>query len=721
MDENTRKLNAPGRKAPRAIPPPKNVYNIDLEKYFQILTTLEKYLGEFDPKIKRENDSFFTPLPVVSFITRSIHSILKKQLSIPMGLANHTVRILDPAAGTSTFLITAAYLALQEMTRKYGKKIHPFIRHFLLNNLYGIEKDMSLFAISSLNLANLSRDLNVHLQYNERFPLFWSDSLSNGVGDISFNVILGNPPYSNHLSNRSKWISEKIKDYFPQVEVKGCGTIPNEKNLKCLYNDYIKFIRLAQEKIDENGEGVVGFITNNTYLDSPTSRGMRKSLLKSFNEILILNLHGSVMKNEKSPGGSKDENVFDIRQGVAITFFIKNKSQGKKKRCRVYYSGVKGLREDKYRFLDKRDIYSIKWERVKPGPGLYIFIPEPVTAVNENSCMMESRYNRFIKVTDIFPVHSVGIVTGRDRLTIKMNREEMLETVKQFITLDETSARLKYDLPDDSRDWEVKAAREDLRKCGIDAGKVVPILYRPFDIRYTYYTGKSRGFLCMPRPGIMGHMLRENLGLITVRQVSEKEFSHCLAADTIVESRVTSSNQGIGYVFPLYLYDKSQVIENIDANFRQRLTDALKGEIIPTGKQVFYYIYAVLFSNLYRKEYAVHLKKDFPRIPLPMDTGFFIEMSRIGEKLVDLHLLKSPESDEELPGYMDNTGDFTNLPRYLLEYKLCGYPVLQKLLKGFKGRKITADEVEHISRVIKALELTIKYQAEIDRLFEKVE
>jgi len=285
-----------------------------LGKYFQVLPLVENFLNETDPQLKRENGIFFTPYPVVSFIVRSIHEILKEKLSKPLGLADETVKILDPAAGTGVFLIAAARLAIDEMSRIFGnEKAHAFARRYMLNNLYGIEKEMSLHAVSCLKMTHFFQSLNLRLHADERFHLYWADALENSTGNVRFNVILGNPPYSGHSFNKGQWISEKIKDYYP----------PDEKNVKWLQDDYVKFIRFAQEKIDENGSGVVGFITNNAYLDNPTFRGMRQSLMKSFDEIFILNFHGNAMKKEKCPDGSKDENVFNIRQGTAITFFIK--------------------------------------------------------------------------------------------------------------------------------------------------------------------------------------------------------------------------------------------------------------------------------------------------------------------------------------------------------------------------------------------------------------
>ncbi len=289
-----------------------------LAKYFQILPILEKFLNETDPQLKKDNGIFFTPYPVVSFIVRSIHEFLKKKFGKPLGLADETVKILDPAAGTGVFLIVAARVAIDETARIYGKeKAHTFARQYMLNNLFGIEKEMSLHAAACLKMSHFFQSLNLRLHAHERFHLYWADALENRTGNVPFNVILGNPPYSGHSSNKSKWISGKIKDYYPT----------NEKNVKWLQDDYVKFIRFAQEKIDENGEGVVGFITNNAYLDNPTFRVMRESLMKSFDEIYIRNLHGNAMQKEKCPDGSRDENVFNIRQGVAVTFFIKKKSR----------------------------------------------------------------------------------------------------------------------------------------------------------------------------------------------------------------------------------------------------------------------------------------------------------------------------------------------------------------------------------------------------------
>lgn len=499
---------------------------------------------------------------------------------------------------------------------------------------------------------------------------------------------------------------------------------------------------------------------------------MRYSLQKSFDEIYILDLHGNHQKNEKCPDGSKDENVFDMRQGACISLFIKKKKQGEA--CRVFHADLWGLRENKFRQLRKNDITTIRKKIISPEPSFYRFIPTVKRKFD--------LYQYFYRVTDIFPKYSAGIVTGRDKLTISKTRDEMYNTMLNFSRLDAEYARIHFNLGEDTRDWQVKMAQQDLLKSGLDPKKIIPILYRPFDIRYTYYTGISRGFLCMPRPAIMRNLLRKNFCLISVRQVSGKKFSHSLASDTIVESRVNKSSVGICYVFPLYIYgfpqkqDKfynrhvmrqcqdfqesrsfqSSRYPNINPEIFNLLVE--KGGLDPAAapEQIFCYIYAVMFSNIYRETYADSLAIDFPRIPFTTDYELFNQVSGLGKRLVDIHLLKSPELEDtfstfdvtgenrvkkskirfftppgilkpgQLPGlkgnfYINETQYFSNIPSELWNYRLCGYPVLYKWLKSRNGSNLAAEDISHFITIARALQLTIRYQHEIDQLYKEIE
>jgi predicted helicase len=536
-------------------------------------------------------------------------------------------------------------------------------------------------------------------------------------------VILGNPPYSVYSANKGKWISKEIREYY-RVDGKPLG----EKNPKMLQDDYVKFIRFAQWKIDKAGEGVLGFITNHGYLDNLTFRGMRQSLMNSFNEIYLLDLHGNSLKKERCPDGSKDENVFDIRQGVCIGLFVKKKQN---KRTKVLHANLYGLREYKYRRLSENNIKTTEWEEVKPHSEFYFFVPREEAFFEE--------YELGWKITDIMPINSVGVVTARDGLTIQKSPEKVWKIVRDFSSLPEDIARSKYNLGKDTRDWKVSLAQKDLRKSGLRKELIVPILYRPFDMRWTYYTGHSRGFICRPRPEVMRHMMEENLGLIVPRQI-KGNFRHAFCAKQIVDYHLLATAYVSLYLFPLYLYKNNTKTSNFNSKLLKSLKETYGKE--PTPEEIFYYIYAVLYSNIYRTKYAEFLKIDFPRVPFTQDYDLFKEMGKLGKNLVDLHLMRSDVLDEPIAKfqgigenqverrrydekekrvYINKDQYFEGIERDVWEYQIGGYQVLDKWLKGRKGRELSLEDIKHYCRVATVLKKTIGLQKEIDRLYPHIE
>jgi predicted helicase len=615
---------------------------------------------------------------------------------------------------------------------------------------------MAPYAVGHLKMSFLLEELGYKLRPEERFKLYLTNTLEMeelaqsdlpGMSSLAEEsrlagrvkketpilVILGNPPYSGHSTNVGEWISKEIRAYY-QVDGKPLG----EKNPKWLQDDYVKFIRFAQWKIDQAGEGVLGFITNHSYLDNPTFRGMRQSLMTSFDHIYLLDLHGNTLKKEKCPDGSKDENVFDIRQGVAIGLFIKKKGLKKK----FAHSDLWGLREKKYEWLFKHDLSATRWKPIKPKPEFYLFVPRDEATLDQ--------YNQYPKVTEIFPVNSVGIVTARDHLTIRWSPHEAWTTVMNFSRLDPESAREAYDLGKDARDWKVNLAQKDLKDSGLDKKNIVPILYRPFDIRYTYYTGRSRGFHCMPRPEVMRHMLRENLGLVSARSNKSSEMDHFFCSAAIMETKCGESTTQ-SCIFPLYLYpdtDKKYLFSateamhktpNIDPTLLEALYKAYGKK--PTPEEIFYYIYAVLYSNTYRTKYAEFLRIDFPRVPFTRNHKTFLEMGKYGKQLVELHLLKSTEldpptarfqgkgdnrvdkprySEKEQRVYINATQHFEGIEKEVWGYQIGGYQVLKKWLKDRKSRTLSLDDLQHYCRIATALKKTMEIQSQIDRIYAKV-
>jgi predicted helicase len=456
--------------------------------------------------------------------------------------------------------------------------------------------------------------------------------------------------------------------------------------------------------------------------------------MNSFNEIYILDLHGNSLKKEKCPDGSRDENVFDIQQGVAIALFIKRK--GKNKECKVFHSDIWGLRQSKNDWLSKNDMKTTTWQKVSPKSEFYLFIPRDE--------MLSEMYKKYPKITDIFPLNSVGIVTARDKLTIKWTPEEIWTTVLNFSKMDKELARIGYDLGKDVRDWKVELAQKDLVDSGLERKRIVPILYRPFDIRYTYYTGKSRGFHCRPRPEVMRHMRNENLGLVTPKQ--SKEEPGAFVTKNIAAHKTVSAYD-INYLFPLFLYpdtDKKDLFSpdktrpNISLELLRFLEEIHKRQ--PAPEEIFYYIYSVLYSNTYRSKYKVFLKSDFPRVPFTEDSELFQKIGEHGKRLVQLHLLESWELDPpiaKLQGkgdyvvekiryedgqiFINKTQYFEGISQTVWDYQIGGYQVCNKWLRDRKGRNLSLDDIKRYCRIATSLHRTIEIQEELDRLYPEVE
>ncbi len=738
----------------------------------------ETFLSAYDPETREKRGVYYTPEPVVGYIVRSVHQLLKTDFDLEDGLASKEITLLDPASGTLTFPAEAIKLAVKEYSDKYGNGgLNHFISGQILKNFFAFELMMAPYAIGHIKISFLLEELGYIMKEDERFKLYLTNTLdiedlaqtqipgleslseeSHEAGKIKQKepvlIIIGNPPYSGQSANKNAWTEKLLKEdldgaiNYYTIDGRPLG----EKNPKWLQDDYVKFLRFGQWKIHKAGQGILGMITNHSYLDNPTFRGMRQSLMNTFNEIYIVDLHGSSLKKETALDGSKDENVFDIRQGVCIAIFVKQKN---KKGCKIFVNDIYGLREEKYLWLDENDYTNKSYEKIEPFKPFY-FLKKDTTLASKD-------YLKWISVTEIFPSNSVGIVTARDNLTIKWMPSEILNTIRQFAKMDTELARQAYNLGKDSRDWKVAMAQDDLIKTGCNPDLIQKIFYRPFDIRSTYYTGNSRGFHCMPRPEVMRQMLRDNIGLNLVRQVkTSNEWQHVLVSDKITEScYISNKTSEISYCFPLFLYkleekkkkgslqtimlfepdmkyDSKNRLPNISPKVFDLLEKSFRNK--PTPEQIFYYCYAVLFSNIYRKKYVEFLKIDFPRIPLTSDYELFLQITTFGEELIALHLLKhrtlsrpiarywgTGEDQIEKPVFnvgqkcvfINETKYFEGITKEVWEYQIGGYHVIEKYLKDRKGRKM--DDPATFCKVAMAINNTINIQNKIDDLFPQVE
>ena len=726
-----------------------------------IIHFYETFLSAYDPKMREKRGVYYTPEPVVKYIVRAVHSILKSHFNLADGLADDKVTLLDPAGGTLTFPAEAMKLAVQEYKHKYGDgNIQSFLRNHILKNFYSFELMMAPYAIGHLKMGFLFEELGLELRVDERFKLYLTNTLemevldeihipglsslseeSHLAADIKKDqpilVIMGNPPYSGHSANSNDWTDKLLKtnldgaQSYYEVDGKPLG----ERNPKWLQDDYVKFLRFAQWKIEKAGFGIVAMITNHSYLDNPTFRGMRQSLTKTFDEIYILDLHGNLLKKEICPDGSKDENVFDIRQGVAIAIFIKQKSKVEKK---VLHADLYGLREEKYDWLGKTEFDTNNYKPIKPASPYHFLIKRNTQDIQQ--------YLKWPKVNEIFPVNSVGIVTSRDSFSIAISKNELRQRYSQFINsnIDDEIIAKTYSLKDKTN-WKITTARKELKNITFDE-ILKPISYRPFDNRFILY---NSNFIERMRSDTMQHMLKENIGLITARSNKSSSMNHFFIADNIMETKCGESTTQSA-LFPLYLYPEEdsgdwhkqqqterqpnlspEIVEQLTANFGKT----------PTPEEILYYIYAVFYSNIYRERYAEFLKIDFPRVPFTSNYQLFQQMAELGEKVANLHLLKSSELDTPISRYQgsgeDNKIDkpiynetekrvyinsekyFDNVEPEVWNYQIGGYQVLHKFIKDRKGRNM--DDPRHYCRVVSALAKTIEYQKKIDKIYEDVE
>lgn len=700
----------------------------------------ETFLATYDPKLRQSRGVYYTPEPVVKFIVRAVDDLLKTRFGKSWGLADESVKVLDPATGTGTFL----YYVIQQIHEEVVETRHqagqwPMVSKQLLERIFGFELLIAPYVVCHLKLGLLLKDLDAPLEgKNERLHIYMTNALEEGVAradqlaGLGLNiaqessdaavvkraddimVVLGNPPYSGHSANSSKnadgslnFIGRLLNEYY-FVD----GAPLGERNPKWLQDDYVKFIRYGEWRINKTGYGILAMITNHGYLDNPTFRGMRQHLINTFDEIYVMDLHGNAKKKELAPDGSKDENVFDIQQGVAIILAIK-KPCSKDLPVIVRHTDLWGLRQEKYSILQERSLKNLLWAELQPNAPYYLFIEQNIGLQNE--------YNNFWKISDLFPINNVGIVTGQDAKTIGFTKEKT-ETLS-----------INLNIP---------------RK------NVTKIFYRPFDQRYIVYDKKA---VTRTRYEIMRHMLdANNLGLIIPRRVETiGAWQHILCSDTLIE-HVCVSLKTIDSILPLYIYTTPQETAgtlfaqtettrqpNISPEFIKEFSAKLGLQFIPDGEgdlqttfgpeDVFYYAYAIFHSPTYRERYIEFLKIDFPRLPLTSDPVLFAKLVQLGKQLVDLHLLRNPKLDEFLTSY-PVTGDnkveklqyangnvyintqqyFGGVPEEVWNFKIGGYQVCEKWLKDRKGRSLSGEDISHYQRVVVALHHTIRLMVEID-------
>ena len=730
----------------------------------------ETFLAEYNPALRKARGVWYTPKPVVQFIVRALDDILKTEFNLPMGLADtskakvkvnidqstdrrtktgkaqiekelHRVQILDPATGTGTFLaevIQNIHKNFQGQEGIWSK----YVDEHLIPRIHGFEILMASYAMAHLKLDMVLKDTGYKTEAAKRLQVYLTNSLEEAhpdtgtlfaswlsqeaseanfiKRDMPVMVVLGNPPYSVSSSNKGEWIQNLIKVYKKDL---------NEKKLN-LDDDYIKFLRYAHHYIDKNGQGVIGMVTNNSFIDGITHRQMRKTLLEDFDKIYIIDLHGNAKKKETAPDGSKDENVFDIMQGVSINLFVKTTES--KKNATVYHMDLYGKRKSKYEALQGNDLKSIKWNKLETPEPYHFFVPKDFGAQEE--------YEKGFKVDELFTINSSGIETQTDSLAIQFTQKKMEQVVEDL--------RQRYkELKKDGRDWRLDFVKKDLER----QGNYLKVYYRPFDKRYTFYTGNSKGLVAYPRDEVMKNMISDNYGLVTCKRQTSSYFKHILVSNGISERCYVSLQTGeVGYLFPLYLYsDEDEMDQTRRPNLNSKIVEELADKIglIFTSEEtddkntfapidVLDYIYGVLHSPSYRDKYKEFLKIDFPRLPYPKDAKSFFAIGKIGSELRQLHLMEHSALSKLITKYPmdgDNIVDkprfedgkvyvnakqyFDGVPEEVWNFYIGGYQVAHKWLKDRKGRELNFDDILHYQKIIVALSETIRLMSEVDKIY----
>ncbi|GAA7689571.1 DNA methyltransferase [Helicobacter pylori] len=674
----------------------------------------------------------------------------------------------------------------------------------LLKQFYGFEYLIAPYAIAHLNLSQAFKEefkkplkendalkiilTNTLIQpseiaaYRGLQPIFETElkSAQEIKKDENILIITGNPPYSGASSNEGlfEWevkatygiepefqpietkknvkLTDEIQTLLKNIQTQKQGGSKNalkelknlhskyklqkEKNPKWLLDDYVKFMRFAQNKIESLGHGLFGFISNNAFLDNPTFRGLRRSLLECYDELYILNLHGDARKKEKTPQGAKDENVFDIMQGVSINLFVKNPQVVRQK---IHYYDVYGQRAEKYAFLAQHDINSIEWLELTSREPFYLLLPLETSLLDE--------YEQGFSVQDMFQVGSTGICSQRDHVVFHKDKESLLKLLKDFSTLEPSELRRKYNIKKDGRDWRLEYAIKDVRANADNLEKYIVLCqYRPFDFYYTYYTGKSKSFIAYPRGEVFKHMLppptnpktpnqtRKNAALNTPRQLknNDKSWTQCFISSHINDQGLSSGGNGAGVNYPLYQFRDPNYTENFTPEFRSFIDKHYNHSFEPL--EVLGYIYALLYSPNYRKRYEEFLKADYPKILFTKNKDLFRVLSLLGIELIGLHVLnkeslnysfeklkdatigESCYKDERNPIikshshnepeqrlYINHNAYFRGVSEEIYDYRIGGYCVLDKYLKSHKNESCDFD---HVSNIIKVIARTIEIQ-----------
>ncbi|ASQ30939.1 DNA methyltransferase [Campylobacter avium LMG 24591] len=731
-----------------------SILNQDLESISIYL--YEDFLKAYDDlratQKRKEGGVFYTPKSVVDMIVSSLDELLKTKFNKNKGFSDESVKVLDFATGTGSFLASVFEKIISKESEVFKNEA---IKNKFLKDIYGFELSFVPYIVARLKLGQILRkngfinfseadfqiylnntlDLEKNANHDMFMPLVNLDNEWKKARDVKHSqnllVILGNPPYNAKSKNKGKEILELLQTYKQGL---------NEKNIQPLNDDYIKFMRFAQWKlleqkranIFENNTGLMGFITNNSFLNGKTHRKMRESLYKSFDEIYILNLHGSD-KDVKN-----DENVFDIKIGVCISLFVKNKGEPSDGAKVYYYSTSENnifSRKEKFALLDdinQNGLNIIKWQELVLNEPYYYFVSKNFENEEYEDFWALASDKALDDKKAIFLNYSSGIQTEKDNIAIQLNKKDMENVLSDFKNLTKEEIIKKYNL----KNLDNSIISDTLTQYKNNTGFISKIHYRPFDIQWTFYSEKQ-GFLGRPRYKTMQHFLdKENLGLCFIESSIHDYFSHSIVCSNITDGNFFGFRS---FTAPLYLYVNNEKFPNFTSEF---LAYKEKHKILKdkSPEEILYFIYANLYDPKYREKYLEYLKTGFARINFEVNENTFNEFVKFGKELVELHLFKKDLQDEidfiflkkdkktnfkikkyqEKDRFLDNkiilNEDLAISPisTEIWQFTIGGYQVIKQWLKYRNDYECSKEELEHLLKMCKIIKETMRIQKELN-------
>lgn len=785
-----------------------------------IIHFYETFLSEYDSALRKSRGVWYTPAPVVNFIVRAVDDILKTEFDLSQGLADtskttitvdtqtkdkrlsggykkveqevHKVQILDPATGTGTFLAEV----IKHVHRKFEGQQgiwSDYVEKHLLPRLNGFELLMASYAMAHLQLDLLLKQTGFRPTKQQRTRVYLTNSLEEhhpDTGTLFANwlsteaneanrikrdtpvmCVIGNPPYSGESANKGEWIMSLMEDYKKEP---GGKIKLKEQNSKFINDDYVKFLRYGQHFIEKNGSGIVAFINPHGFLDNPTFRGMRWNLLKTYDKIYSIDLHGNSTKKETAPDGSVDQNVFDIMQGVSINLFVKTGKKQPNELGKVFHYDLYGTRQLKYDFLIENSLRTIDYVELPNVLPNYFMVQKDFEALE--------KYKKGFLINELLPLNSLGLLTKRDSLAIDFDIQSLEDKISFFLddnkSVEEVCKKFNLVVKDKDK-WDANLTRQSVQNINLTE-QIKSIQYRPFDNRKVFY---NPYFVARPNTKVLGHFGKDNTGLIICRQgqaVGGDVWNVVFTCKEMTDQNIY--RRGGGTIFPLYLYPEPtdqptfdqpsertpnlnpEIVKQIEkglgltfvpekedgnlcfANSNDELRDEFKQTFAPID--LLDYIYAVLHSPSYRDKYKEFLKIDFPRVPYPDNVDTFWKLVSLGSQIRQIHLLESPIVNNYITSYpMEGTNEITtsigrkdwqiideenqlgriwindtqyfdNIPLSAWEFYIGGYQPAQKWLKDRRNRTLGIDDIWHYQKVIVALSETERLMGEVDELIE---